>query len=38
MYLVLDRKSRKIVHANPAPAEQELSGQDVYHLFDSASQ
>jgi len=36
MYLVLDKKSRKILHVNPAPAEQELAGQDVYHLFDPA--
>ncbi len=35
MYILLDKKSKKIIHTNPAPLAQNLSDKEVYHKFDS---
>lgn len=35
MYVVRNKKSKKILHINPAPLSQELDGTDIYHAFDS---
>lgn len=34
MYVVTTKKSKKLLHINPAPLSQELEGTDVYHAFD----
>lgn len=34
MYIVRDKKSKEIVHKNPAPLEQRLSNEDIYFKFD----
>lgn len=35
MYIVRDKKTKKIIHTNPAPLFQNLEGKDVYYKFDS---
>ncbi len=34
MYIVRDKKTKKIIHTNPAPLFQNLAGKDVYYKFD----
>jgi hypothetical protein len=34
MYLVRDKKSKKIIHVNPAPLSQDLKEKEVYYKFD----
>ncbi len=38
MYVVIDRRTRAIIHINPAPPSQHLTGKDVYFDFDPAMQ
>lgn len=35
MYIVREKKSKKIIHTNPAPLAQNLGDKEVYHKFDS---
>lgn len=35
MYVIRDKKTGAIIHINPAPLTQELTGTDVYYLYDS---
>ena len=35
MHLVMDKKSKEILHVNPAPPSQGLTPKEVYYLFDS---
>lgn len=35
MYAVREKKSKKIIHINPAPLKQALEGKDVYSKFDA---
>lgn len=35
MYIVRDKKTKKVIHTNPAPLFQNLKGKDVYYKFDS---
>ena len=37
MYVVLDKKTKKIVHKNPAPLVADLKPQEVYFKFDPAT-
>lgn len=37
MYIVRDINSKKIIHINPAPLEQNLEAQDVYYQFNAES-
>ena len=37
MYIVRDKKTRAIIHVNPAPVSQHLESRDVYFKFDPAS-
>jgi hypothetical protein len=37
MYIVRDKKTKKIVHVNPAPLSQRLEGPDIYYKFDPAT-
>jgi len=34
MFVVIDKKTRKIIHVNPAPLSQALNDKDVYYKFD----
>lgn len=34
MYIVIDKKSKDIIHVNPAPISQQLSVKEVYFKFD----
>lgn len=34
MYIVRDKKTKKVVHINPAPLSQNLEGKDIYYKFD----
>ncbi|RPH32889.1 MAG: hypothetical protein EHM93_07535 [Bacteroidales bacterium] len=34
MYIVRDKKTKKVVHINPAPVAQNLNGKEVYYKFD----
>jgi hypothetical protein len=34
MYIVIDKKTKEIIHINPAPFEQNLDGEEVYHAFN----
>jgi hypothetical protein len=34
MYIVRDKKTKKILHVNPAPLSQQLKGKDIYFKFD----
>jgi hypothetical protein len=34
MYLVREKKSKKIIHVNPAPLRQDLKGKEIYYKFD----
>lgn len=34
MYVVIDKKTKEIIHANPAPLSQALNDKNVYHKFD----
>lgn len=34
MYVVRDKKTKEIIHINPAPLAQELAGKDVYYDYD----
>jgi len=34
MYIVRDKKTKKVVHVNPAPIAQNLGGKEVYYRFD----
>lgn len=34
MYVVIDKKTRGIIHANPAPLSQSLDDKDIYYKFD----
>jgi hypothetical protein len=34
MYIVRDKKTKEIIHANPAPLSQRLKGKDIYFKFD----
>lgn len=35
MYIVRDKKTKAIIHINPAPLSQELDGSDVYYKYNS---
>jgi len=35
MYIVRDKKTKEILHVNPAPLKQKLKGKDIYFKFDS---
>lgn len=35
MYIVIDKKTKEIIHVNPAPVSQGLRGEDVYFNFDA---
>jgi len=35
MYVVRDKKSKKVIHINPAPLVQALEGKDIYFEFDA---
>lgn len=35
MYIVIDKQTKEIIHINPAPLEQNLTGKDVYFNFDA---
>lgn len=35
MYVVREKKSKKVIHINPAPLKQALEGKDVYMEFDA---
>ncbi len=35
MHVVIDKKSREILHVNPAPLGQGLKGKEVYHRFNA---
>jgi hypothetical protein len=37
MYIVRDIHSKKIVHINPAPLEQDLQAEEIYYQFNSAT-
>ena len=34
MYIVRDKKSKKVIHVNPAPLSQKLSEKEIYFKFD----
>ena len=34
MYIVVDKKTKEVIHVNPTPLDHELTGQDVYFQFD----
>lgn len=34
MYVVREKKSKKVIHINPAPLKQALEGRDVYFKYD----
>jgi hypothetical protein len=34
MYIVRNKKTKEIIHVNPAPLSQQLKGKDVYYQFD----
>jgi hypothetical protein len=35
VYIVRDKKTKAIIHINPAPITQELDGEDVYYKYNS---
>lgn len=37
MYIVVDKKTKEVIHVNPAPLDQMLGDKDVYFKFDSSS-
>lgn len=37
MYVVREKKSKKVIHINPAPLKQALEGKDVYFKFDAGT-
>jgi hypothetical protein len=37
MYIVRNKVTKEILHVNPAPSSQKLTGTQIYHLFDPES-
>lgn len=35
MYIVRNKKTKKLIHANPAPLSQNLKGKEIYYKFNS---